>query len=911
MNLCGKNISKISTKYRQYLIMVLIFILALTNHAFAQVKEYAVKRSGNTTSAEKKDTTKPADSVIIPLDSLTSVAKDTTENKADSTKRTSAKSDLEERLGIRLSPDALPSVVTSEARDSAVMNMRVDDFILYGNAKVTYEDMSLTAGKINYRQAANMVSAAPLTDTIILKKDERATFTQGQEKFTYDSLLYNFKSKKAIVRNARSQYGEGYVYSQQIKRNPDQSIYGLNNVYTTCALDTPHFGIIAKKIKVVPDKVAATGPANIEIEQVPTPIFLPFGLFPITKGQTSGFMLPTYTVDNRRGLGLINGGYYLHLSDKVDLQMQSQIYSRGSWQLSSLSSYANRYKYAGAVTFTYAYIKTGEEFEQNTSISRDFQFGWEHRSDPKSRPNSSFNSFVNLGTSSFNKNTTFNANQILQNQFQSNITYSKNWANKPISLTVAARHSQNTGTRQVDVTLPEINFAIQQIKPFSSKNSVGNKWYEKIAFNYNMTALNKVSFYDSNFRYLGDSLLNKMENGMKHSIPINASYNLFRFLNMSVGANYNEYWLTRRMYRYYDNDRESLDTISSRGFYTARDYSADIAFNTRIYGLKLFKRGKLAGIRHEFRPNVSMNFAPDYANDPYNYGYRTILSDGGQPQYLSVYEGSVVGVPGGQYGSFSSRLGFGFDNNLQIKTRSSKDSTGFKKIKIIDNLSVNSGYDLAKDSFNWSNINIVLATTLFNVINMQANASFDPYLYDYAKGARVDTLAWNAGRGIGTFARGQVIFNASLRSKSKDSRNNSAAANSDEFNRLMRNGYYNDYVDFDIPWNVSLSYSLSVANQHLNEARKDTLIMSNHYLNVTGDFNITSKWKVAVTTGYNFVTKQLQMTQFEIYRDLHCWEMRLSTIPFGASRNYTFTLNVKAQVLQDLKLLRRRDFRTF
>lgn len=861
-------------------------MLVLTNIKYAHAQQ-------------KADTTVSLAADTLKVDSL--LAKDSLTASKDS----ASKNSLEERLGIKISADALPDVVTAEASDSAVLNMTENVFELYGNAKVNYEEMKLSAHKVSYQQSKNIVIAALSEDSTIALRG-KPEFTQGQEKFTYDSLQYNFKSKRAIVRNAHSQYGEGFVISEQVKRNPDQSIYGLHSVYTTCSLDEPHFGIYAQKIKLIPNRIVASGPANIRIEKVPTPLFLPFGLFPITQGQRSGFKLPTYTIEEQRGIGLLNGGYYFSVSDKVDLLAEANFYTKGSWAANILSNYANRYRYNGAFAFRYAYNKTGESYESTSTIKKDFNIQWMHQSDAKSRPGVSFNAKVDAGTSTYNANNSLVTNQILQNQYQSNITYSKRWQNKPISLTVSANHSQNTQTRLVNVALPEVNFYLAQFNPFQNKKRVGERWYDKITAQYSFSGINRMQFYDSSFSF--DKLsVGDMVNGMRHEIPVSASYNVMRFLKVSVNATYREYWMTRRLYKAYNISTAKLDTTEYRGFYTGRDLESSVRLYTQIYGMKMFKKGsKIAGIRHVLSPEMSFGYLPDYAAAPFYYGYKTRLDATGAPSYQSAYEGSPY-TPGlGQFGNIRSAINFGLDNNLQVKMRTSKDTTGYKNIRLIDNFKINGSYNLAADSFNWSNFTMNFATMLFNVVNMTANASFDPYAFDYQNGRRSKDLQWNGHGGLVRFQQANVSLNASLHSKKKDNKN---ATGSDEYNRLMMYGRYDDYVDFSIPFNMNIAYTLGISKQYSAFSKSDTLVVSQHYLDLSTDVNITSRWKVGVRTGYNIETKELQLTSIDIYRDMHCWEMRMSTIPFGARKSYFFTLQVKASVLQDLKLVRRKDYR--
>ena len=822
---------------------------------------------------------------------------------------TTARSPLEDSLGIRISADALPAAVVAEAADSAVMDMDQNLFYLYGNARVTYDDLKLEAGRVTFNQNNSLVTAAPLTDTLASSPAPRPTFTQGAETFSYDSLQYNFRSRRALVRNARTQYGEGFVFSQQVKRNPDQSIYGYQSLYTTCALDTPHFGIRAQKIKVIPNRVIASGPANIEIEHVPTPVVLPFGLFPISQTQRSGFRLPTYTFENQRGLGLTNGGYYFHLSEYLDLLLQTNIYTKGSYSLSGLSSYVNRYRFSGMMSAAYAFNKTGETYEPGASIQKDFNIQWRHQTDPKARPGVSFNASVNVGTSTFFANNSYETNQILNNQFQSNITFSKNWVGKPYNLTVSARHSQNTQSRQVDVTLPELNFYISQFNPFQRKNSMGSRWYEKITASYTVNATNQTSFTDTAFG-LDILSFNRFRNGVKHSIPVSASYTVARFINLSMSANYNEYWLTQQIYRYYNQDAQELDTISRRGFFTGRDFQASMQLSTRIYGLKTFRRGRLAGIRHVLTPNVGLSYTPDYARAPFNYYYRTLLGPAAAYQYLSAFEGSAVGVPGyNQAGDFASLLNFGLNNNLQIKTRSSKDTvTGTRNITLIDALSFTGSYNLAADSFKWSPLAISFRTNIANILNLSGGAIFSPYTIDRSTGRNLPQTTMAAGEGLARFNTANVALSASFRSRQR-SGNESRATAGNDYQRLMHyGGGYNDYVDFNIPWSLNVSYALTVNNRLAVLSGADSLAYSQNLM-FNGDFNLTPRWKIGFSSGYDFEQGRMTFTSIDIYRDLHCWEMRLNTIPFGPRKSYNFTLNVKASILQDLRLLRRRDFR--
>jgi hypothetical protein len=396
---------------------------------------------------------------------------------------------------------------------------------------------------------------------------------------------------------------------------------------------------------------------------------------------------------------------------------------------------------------------------------------------------------------------------------------------------------------------------------------------------------------------------------MKHSIPISASYNVLRFINLSFNTNYTEYWLTNRQYKYFNASEAKVDTIASRGFFTARDFNAQVNASTRIYGLKMFHGKKLMGIRHVLTPSVGFNYTPDFAAAPFRYYYMTRLDTSGRFSYVSPFEGSIIGTPGlNQYGKFASSINFGIDNNVQIKVRSKSDTTGAgKNISLIDGLSITSAYNIAADSFNWSYVNMSFRTNILEKLNISAGAVFDPYATDYSTGRRLPVTMWQNGTGLMKLRNANVALSASFRSKPKSEKSN-PVVRTDEYSQIMQNGGYYNYVDFNIPWSMNLSYSLNIDKQYAAYSKSDTTVLGQNLM-FSGDFNLTSRWKVSVSSGYDFETSSLTFTSIDIYRDLHCWEMRLGTIPFGPRKSFNFTLNVKASILQDLKLVRRRDYR--
>lgn len=892
MSRSGKFISKISSLHRFTCCVAFIFTIFLTNEANAQGKPKF--RLADSTSA--RDTTLSADSISLRQPAIDTLLSD---SLATDTLKTQS---LEEKLGIRISKDALPSVVKAQARDSAVLDMGDDVFYLYGKAQVNYEDMQLNAGQVNYAQKSNVVTAGPY-DLVKDTGSDRPAFKQGSERFTYDSMQYNFKSKRAIVRNVSTEYDKGFIHSEQIKRNPDQSIYGWHNVYTTCALDTPHFGIRAKKIKVIPDRVVVSGPANLNIEGVPTPLYLPFGLFPASQKQKSGFVLPTYTVEQQRGFGLLNGGYYFYVNDNVDVLAQTNIYTKGSYAVTSAATYNRLYHYRGALRLSYAYNKTGEDFEPNASVTKGFMINWNHQSDAKAVPGQSFSASVQAGTSTFYSQNSYDPNLILNNQYQSNVTYSKNWQNRPFGLTVSGLHNQNTTTKQINVTLPAVNFYVNQFNPFQRKDAVGSHWYDKITASYTLDFKNQTTFYDSTFDPSRLSL-SQFSNGMKHSIPIGASYTILKYLNMSFNVNYNEYWQTSRLYRRFNDSTRTVDSTSDNGFFSTRDFNAGVTFSTRIYGMKVFRHGGLRGIRHVLTPNTGFSYHPDFAADPFNYYYRTRLDSTQTYTPLTPYPNSIFGGP--PLGK-SATMNFGINNRLEIKVRSAKDTVaGTKNVVLIDGFSIDTRYNAAADSFKWGDITSNFRTNVLDKVNITASAAYRPYAFDYGTGRELEMLKIEQGTGVGRFKSANLSFGSNFHSKPRDGAK--GPSNSAEYARVLRNAGYNEYVDFNIPWSLNLTYTLSLNSQYSRFSFSDTLTLS-HSVTVQSDLQVSERWKVVVSSGYNFDLKQLTLTNIDVYRDMHCWEIHFQTYPFGPRKSFNFTLNAKSAILQDLKLVRRRDFR--
>lgn len=884
--------------YRLPVVMLVSFLLH--QNSFAQ-------QVINGIDSAQTDTLSTNFSDSLKITNADSLAADTGIAVNDTASDSAKIKNKENALGIKISKDALDEKVTSTARDSMVIDVPKSVYDMYGDVEVKYGELDLKGGRVNYEQKTNIIKASPERDTTgkIISAQE---FTQAQENFTYDSLQYNFVSKRAIVKNAKSKYGEGFVQSQQVKRNADQSIYGWKNSYTTCDLDTPHFAIRARKIKVVPNKLIASGPANLEIQDVPTPLWLPFGIFPISEKQHSGFILPSYTLENERGLGLQRGGYYFAISDQIGVITQFDIFSKGSWGFLGRTDYARRYHYSGNLQIGYNYTKTGETYEPSASISRDFNITFTHQQDAKARPGTSFGASVNITTRNYNKLNGVDALQMLNNTFSSSISYSKNWIGKPYSFTAALRHSQNTQTGEVNVTLPEINFAVAQLTPFQRKNQSGTpKWYERISASYNLRAVNNWDFIDSTFSFSKINL-SDFNNGIVQNASINAAYNIFRFVNLSFNVPYTEYWNTKQVYMHYDStlhEGRNIDTVIKEGFFTSRSFSLNTSLSTRLYGMMMFKKGKIMGIRHVLTPSIGFSYQPGFANSPYNYFYQTQLGPDYPYDYQTPYASpfSPIGGPGNPLPV--GAITFGIQNNLQMKVRS-KDSTGNKNISLLDAFSINSSYNLFADSCNLSPFVVRAQTSILKIFNISGGATFDPY--KRVKGIQTAAYLVNSGGGLLDFRNAQLAVGFDLKGdkKNKDQQNDSLNTN-DQTQRLLNNGGIDDYYDFNVPWNITINYSLNASKNYYSLREIDSIALT-HSLIFSGGFNLTERWQVNFQSGYNFTNNQIGLTSINISRDLHCWQMSLNLVPFGQYRSFNFLLQVKSSVLQDLKLIRRKTY---
>ncbi len=823
-------------------------------------------------------------------------------------------------VNVRLSKDSLTAPVNYKAEDSIVMYVKKKEFRLYKKADVKYENTTLTGNTMDFNQATGILTSRMGVDTAG-KPIDKAVLNDGATSSEMDSVQYNFNSGKAMIYQTRAQYGEGFVASEKVKKQPDNTIFGFRNGYTTCNLDTPHFSFRAKKIKVIPNKLIVSGPANLEIEGIPTPLFIPFAIFPISQGQRTGLLPPQYVVNQQKGLGLENGGYYFGLGEYLDMTVRANIYSYGSWGATFSPSYRKRYKYNGGLNLAYSLTRFGDpEVKEDFSRSKDFHITWSHSQDGKARPGTNFGASVQFGTSSYNTYNVFDASRRLNNNMSSSINYSKSWVGKPYNLTLAANHNQNNSTRQYNINFPDGSFNVNTIYPFQRQEMVGNpKWYEKIGVSYNALLRNNINFADSTFGT--PAMFDRLQAGMQHQIPISLSIPLTRNIIMTPNVNYTEKWYIRQQHLEWNPTDKNLDTTYVNGFFRSSAMSAGTSLSTALYGMYGFrnKKSKVQAIRHVMRPNIGVNYSPDLASGKEYDSLQTDMTGIKTP--YSFFAGAPFGPSSNQ--TFAG-LTFGIDNNLEMKVRSDKDTSGFRKVKILDGFGISSSYNLVADSFNLSPFVINARTNLFDKVNISASGTIDPYQLNEI-GRRVNKYMWKGDKfSLGRLTNANIALSTSFQSQDAKTKEKQKQKEEMEENgelpdaqleeqrrqlEMMR-ANPGDYVDFDIPWRLDLSYSLNYTRGRSQDLLRDTTIFT-QYLGFSGDFSLTPKWKIIMSSGFDFRLKQISYTTLTISRDLHCWQMSINLVPFGSYRQFSITINPKAGILRDLRINRTRQFQDF
>lgn len=823
----------------------------------------------------------------------------------------------------------LEEPVQYKAHDSIVFDMKNDALFLYKTGVLDYTEISLQADSIAVSFEENILYAGGLVDSNGVLQG-KPIFRDDKQDYNADWMAYNYKTQRGKVKYVRTKMGDEYVSGEAIKMDSldfqgKQVVYIKNGSFTSCPDPHPHFYIRSKKLKVIPGSGIFSGPLSLVIADFPIPLPIPYGFFPNQEGRRSGLILPEYGEAADRGFFLKSGGYFWAVSDYFDLSFMGDIYTKGGWRLEARTNYRKRYWYNGTFGLEMALRKFGEKGDIGYSADRSYFVKWQHQQNIN--PTSTFRASVNAGSSNYLSQQSYDTEEILTNTLKSNISYNKKFANSPYNLTLNLDHSQNTATRNVTMGLPNLTVARARTFPFKSKGKPRKKlwkWTEQIGYSYTFNARNQISVIDS---LLDDVLfrptnnvtlvtineedtttttkqgLDYYRNGMRHTVPISTKLSLFKYLNISPSFNYNEYWNLRTINRTYFAANDSIGETVENGFYAARDYRFSLAAQTQLFGFYRFVGKRKPIMRHTISPSISYVYNPDFRQEKWGI-IREVQSDStGTMQTYNRFANSLM-APGGS--SESQSINFSINNRLEMKYKNLKaidDTTSnpenqWKKFALIDNLSLSGAYNFAADSLNLTPISASARTTLFNnKVNIQVRSTFEPYAFNDA-GNKIADYYYDVTGKLFWISSFQFTAGTSFRSKprgKKEANERKVAYNP------ARAYFLQQYVDFEIPWSMNFNYNLTYSNSGI---QKDTI----QSMRVNGDFSFTKKWKVAMGTGYDFDNREFTYTTVSIHRDLHCWEMAFTWVPFGTRQSFTLTINVKNPTLKDLKLTKRSNW---
>ena len=828
----------------------------------------------------------------------------------------------------------IETTINYSAKDSIFYDLKSQKIKLYGGSKIDYGEINLEAYEILVDWNDKTLDANFILDSIG-KKIGKPIFSEGDQSYETDKITYNFTSRKAKIKGIVTQLDDAYMQGEDVKKNEEDELFISHAMYTTCNLEEPHFHISSSKIKVIPGKKVVSGPFHLKFGNVPTPLGFIFGMFPQPKKKVSGLIMPNYGEEKRRGFYLRDGGYYFAVNDHLDLRLTGDIYSKGSYGMTLGTNYKKRYSYSGNLRFNYNKSKLGD-FE-NPTTSNDFSFSWSHSPDTRGK-SSRFSSSVNFQTNSYNQNKNLvysNFNESINAQFNSNISYSKTFKGSPFNLSANLRHSQNVQTKKVNLTLPDISYNMSRIYPFKNIGKLGKTALGKISISHRfngkieltngsvgnslggLNIINSGNNFSEQIDFNMDnisSIIDRSKIGGKHTIPISTSFNLLKYFTVSPSVNYNEIWYFKKLSYNYNELENGIEIDTTNSFQRAWSYSSAFALSTRIYGTVFFKKGKIKAIRHVISPEISMSFSPDFTKPKYGYYENVQINNEGDTKLLSKYENFLFGSP--RIGS-SASMNFYIGNNLEMKVLDKKDTiNGTRKIKIFDNLAFSSSYNFLADSFRLAPIRFSTRTSFFKrLINLSISGNIDPYTFrldsisESATGIknvyqrRVDELAYKNNQGIGSLAYINMALGFRFSAKdfrSDDDEKESSYGTREEIDYINSN--IAEYIDFNVPWSINASYNL---NRRKIGFRDPTITQT---LTFSGDVSISEKTKISFRSGYDFKFKMLTQTSINATRDLHCWRINFSWVPFGRFQSYNLSINAVSALLQDLKLEKRSRF---
>jgi lipopolysaccharide assembly outer membrane protein LptD (OstA) len=806
--------------------------------------------------------------------------------------------------------EILETIIEHSADSLIRQDLANNKIILFKNARIHYKDIDLTAGYIEIDNNTNLISAKGIKDSVG-KYSQLPVFKQGEQESTQDSIVFNFKSEKAKIYSLKTEQQGLIIRGEYSKKYNDSVIFIENIKITTSEKENPDYYIDIKKAKFIKDKKLVAGSSQLVLADVPTPLVLPFAYVPLTKGRTSGFLMPTWGENNRQGYFLQNGGYYFVLNDNFDLALLGDVYTNGSWGLRAESGYAKRYKFSGKFDVKYESLINSLKGFDDYSKASNYNIRWSHSQDQKASPNSRFSASVNLGSSKYYKESIneFNNNSFLNNTLSSSVSFYKKFVGTPLNMSLSVTHSQNTNTEQITMTLPSLQVNMDRIYPFAGKGGAKSNAIQKTGLTYSLKGENRINTTDEFF--FKKEMFEEAKSGLQHNLTLNTNMKALKYFTLSPSLNYREVWYFDRLNKEFDAVQNAVvtDTISS--FTAFREYNTAISASTTIYGMFRFKKGSLEAIRHVIRPSVSYSYRPDFSS--YNETYQASAD----PLDIAEYSPFNNGIYGKPSTGLSNSLNFTINNNIEAKVRS-KDSTKTesKKIILLNNLNFSASYNMAADSLKWSPLGVNAGTKIFNnKLNLNVRATLDPYAID-ANGRKINTFNINNNGSLFRLTNAGLTMDYSISSKSGGSK---SSTNSQTQNDLDNNsdGIFGESLNTTnqvgqtsntdsnvteaklyratIPWSLKIAYSLNY-----NNANRQQEITSNSLM-FSGDVELTPKWAIGFSSGYDIKNQGFTYTQLRFSRDLDSWKLNFNWVPFGDRQTYYFFIGVKSSMLSDLK----------
>ncbi|MBP3776968.1 MAG: LPS-assembly protein LptD [Prevotella sp.] len=914
------------------LIIVLLFVLTFV---MAEMPRLHFPQNGKGKDSVRVDSVK-ADSLAVDTLKMDSLQKAIWKhNKAIDDSLHADSLNRERKNGI-------DAPVDYQAEDSMTYEAGSGLAKLYGNSQVKYQDMDLQSDQIFMQMDSSLVHATGSQDTTG-QKFGTPVFKMGNDTYESDTMAFNFKTKKGLIQNVYTQQDEGFMVSELSKRNEKGELFLQHGRYTTCDEPHPDFYIALSRAKVRPGKDVVFGPAYLVVADVPLPFAIPYGFFPFTKSYSSGFIMPTYGDETSRGFYLRDGGYYFAMSDKWDLKLLGEIYTKGSWGISAATNYRKRYRYSGSFFASYQNSVTGEKNMPDYVKSTSFKIQWSHRQDSKANPYSSLSASVNFATTNYepnNLNSMYNPQALTQSTRTSSVSWSTTFSSIGMSLSSTFNLNQNMRDSTIGVTLPDLNISIARFYPFKRKHAAGKeRWYEKISMSYTGQLSNSITTKEN--KILHSSLTRDWRNGMKHTIPISGNFTLFDYLNLTASFNFTDRMYTQKYKRSWDEDnqKEVIDTLT--GFHNVYDWNMSMSASTTLYGMYVPSRkifgDKIVAVRHVFTPTVSFSYAPDFSTSRYGYydTYQKTDANGNVSTVTySPYTGTLYGVPGqGKTGNISMDI----KNNIEMKIRSDDDSTGFKKISIIDELGASMSYNLAAKERPWSDLSTRLRLKLSKSYTLNLNAVFATYAYEadsvgarpyigtrteYSKGrfGRFQGMSQNISytldnKKVANFfkwLRGEKVKKDKDKDKKDEEYDTGVETNVDDKMEAGKHGARKEnagkaetdedgYMLFNVPWSLSIGYGVTMRENTGGRFNYDTMRYPYKFtqnLNVSGNVRISDGWNISFSSGYDFENHKISMTTASLSRDLHCFNMSCSVV-LAPYTSYNFSFRCNAATLTD------------